>query len=153
MRFVSPIESLKHNFKNYKIGLVLVLLGVIWLFSGFNSMKLEEKTKDYKEIDAVVYDVQHTDDGTQYQDYIFAAYKVNGIDYEYRDVIDSRSEHESKYVPSIGEKIRLVYNPDNPKEFYIRSEVRSNKIVIKVAAIMTGIGILWTVIALILKRR
>lgn len=91
------------------LGIVLIIFGVVFFIS-------DNKNKNYKKIEAIVsktelvqeetIDSEGNTDPAMYK--IFVKYTVDGKEYE--------TELGELYEHKVGEKIKIVYNPENPTQ-------------------------------------
>ena len=96
------------------LGLVLVIAGISLLFFAISSIKTyNEKNKTYVETTSKVVDYKYNDDGLQA---IVVEYVVNGQSYQ------KVSNSYSNMPKSIGTKVSIKYNPNNPKDAIWKSD-------------------------------
>lgn len=123
--------------KGLIIGIVALLVGIgLGIFSYFNIKSYNEKDKTYKDTEAVIVDYNYeidTDNGDELRA-IIVEYEVDGRKYR------KESDSYSTITKSIGDKVMVKYNPNNPSEAIWKSD-SSNIIVPIVSGLFVIVGI------------
>ena len=123
--------------KGLIIGIVVLIIGIgLGIFSYFNIKSYNEKDKTYKEAEAVIVDYNYeidTDNGDELRA-IIVEYEVDGRKYR------KESDSYSTITKSIGDKVMVKYNPNNPSEAIWKSD-SSNIIVPIVSGLFVLVGI------------
>lgn len=122
--------------KGLIIGIVAVLVGIgLLVYSFFNIKSYNEKNSKYIETESVVVDYDYdTDEEGNEMRAIIVEYDVNGTKYK------KKSTSYSTIVESIGSKVLIKYNPNNPSDA-IWSNDSSNIFVPIVGGIFMIVGI------------
>ena len=123
--------------KGLIIGIVVLIIGIgLGIFSYFNIKSYNEKDKTYKEAEAVIVDYNYeidTDNGDELRA-IIVEYEVDGRKYR------KESDSYSTITKSIGDKVMVKYNPNNPSDAIWKSD-SSNIIVPIVSGLFVLVGI------------
>lgn len=127
------MKNLIYWIRETSTGRFFIPLGIILLVMSFLFYQMMDQTKSFKKVEATVTNMvlvteEHTE-GDQTVDATYdvtVQYTVDGTTYE-----ESYGEHSGLEV---GDKIQIVYNPDNPKEI-------AQPITIVVPVIMAILGL------------
>lgn len=127
------MKNLIYWIRETSTGRFFIPLGIILLVMSFLFYQMMDQTKTFKKVEATVTNMvlvteEHTE-GDQTVDATYdvtVQYTVDGTTYE-----ESYGEHSGLEV---GDKIQIVYNPDNPKEI-------AQPITIVVPVIMAILGL------------
>ena len=118
-------------------GIIAILIGIgLGVYSYFSIKSYNEKDKLYKEIEAVVvdYNYQYDDENNTELRAIIVEYLVDGRTYR------KESTSYSSIVRSIGDKVYVKYNPNNPSDAIWKND-SSNIFIPIVGGLFVVVGI------------
>ena len=131
------MNNLAIFFREFSLPRILIPFGIAATFVGIFILITSLKNQNYVETEAVVintvlYEEAHTDSNGDYVEAtytVYIKYSVNGTEYD--DILGELSGY------SIGDKVKIYYNPNNPKEI-----TQSKSIIIPIIIIVIGCGTL-----------
>lgn len=143
--------SKSNKFKLSTIVCILILLAV-FAYNIYSAIHLNKVCTEETEATVTAIKTKRVREDKKNKKYYYPtlSYEVDGKEYSRKG---ERTRSRSEYA--IGEKIKIMYNPANPKEFYVKGMIVSNPIIKMVVdlALPVIIGLVCTVIYIIVIRK